>query len=311
MKGENQLLNRNGEEWEEIFLEAFSDNFIPRAKRKDVPQVVIAGLGVLGGSGSELIKPLSKAKKIGQFYAGTYRGVPLAVICQSVGSLATEVTVRVLTRTRARTIIGVGFVGALQKDIAIGDIILPTLAYRGEGTTKYYAPEEMKAIPSPVVQTTLEKALGPKVHVHKGTVFTTGALFRENDDLTTKLSGDGVLGIECETSALFLISKLHNIDAGAILLVTDNPILRLLWSNSDVTKRLERRVSEVVKAAYETARTLAVTAPSGHGFPKNSTLQRIAYLGAPLKNRLRANIDLVYDACTYFDCVSGDIVQTD
>jgi uridine phosphorylase len=250
-------LNRKEKNWEQIILEAICGTFIPKEQREVIPEIVIVGLGLPDVFKREITKPLWKSKKIGQFYVGTYGGVPLAVICQSVGSLATEITIRVLTKTRAKIVIGVGLVGGLQKDITVGRAILPTLALRGEGTTSYYASKNVEAIPNHVVQAALEKALASNMDFHKGVVFTTAALIKEDDKFINKLSNDGVIGIECETSALFLISKLYGINAGAVLLVTDNPLLKLIWSDPSIGKKLGACFSQVVKTAYEAARFLS------------------------------------------------------
>jgi uridine phosphorylase len=249
-------MERKGETWENLFLEAFSNNFISRDMREKIPEVVIVGLGLQEGDGKQLLGPLRKVKKVGQFYVGKYKDVPLAVICQSMGSLATEVTLRVLTKTSAKMVVGVGFVGALQPNIKVGSIILPTLAQRGEGTTGYYTSKEVEAVPSPAVLDALEKVLNQKTRFYKGSVFTTAALIKEDEQLISKLNSEGVLGIECETSALFLISKLYGIHSGAVLVATDNPFLKLLWLDPGAGRELKKGFSQTIKAAYDAAEVL-------------------------------------------------------
>jgi uridine phosphorylase len=258
--------NQNGQ-WEQLFLDAFSRSYLPSDKLSDIPEVVIVGLGILENNQKQLLKPLNKVKKVGQFYVGEYHGVPLAVVCQDMGALATEVTLRVLTKTRAKTVIGVGFVGGLQSSIEVGNIVLPTSAKRGEGTTKYYAPEEVAAVPSMAVQEALEKSLPPETHVHKGPVFTTAALIRESEEFISKLSSEGVFGIECEMSALFLISQMFGIQSGAILVVTDNPLLKRLWLDPGAEKEISRGLSQSITAAYNAAEALETQ----HGAPHSKS----------------------------------------
>ncbi|MCW4010392.1 MAG: hypothetical protein NWF05_07205 [Candidatus Bathyarchaeota archaeon] len=250
------MQNREGS-WEEKFLDAFSRGCLPKDKRQDIPEVVLVGLGIQRNNEELLLKPLSKVKKTGQFYIGKYNEVPLAVVCQDMGALATEITVRVLSKTPAKVIVGVGFAGALQGSIKMGDVILPTAAMRGEGTTRYYAPENVAAAPSAAIQETLEKALPQETPVHKGPVYTTAALIKEETQLISKLNREGILGIECETSALFLISQLCGIQAGAVLAVSDNPFLNQLWLDSGANKQIRRGLSQSVKAAYDAAETLS------------------------------------------------------
>lgn len=246
-----------GVEWEQRILEATTEMFIPRNRLNEIPDTVILLLGLPNSLQSKLSKTLRKTKRIGQFRVGTYCDVPIAVVCQSIGSINTEIILRVLTRTRAKTVIGVGFVGALQNNISIGSFILPTLALRGEGTTAYYAPQEVQAVPSPMVQTAIENAMPSDVSFHKGKVFTTAAMIKEEDALITRLARDGVLGIECETSALFLISKIYGINAGAILQVTDNPLLKIVWSDPRFKRELLEGSSQLVRVVYEAAKNLS------------------------------------------------------
>jgi len=250
-------LSEKEKKWEHLFLEEFSNNVIPKDKRDAIPETVILGLGFKNGYEERLAKPLHRSKKIGQFHVGTYNDLPMATVCQSMGSLNTEVVVRVLTKTPVRSVVGVGLAGALQKDIGVGSIILPTLALRGEGTTDYYAPKDIEAVPSSTVQNALAEALGESAVFHKGSVFTTGALIKEDDEIICKLNKEGVLGIECETSVLFLVSRLYGIDSGAILLVSDNPLLKILWCDPGMTREFEKGFAQVVKAAYEAASTIA------------------------------------------------------
>lgn len=249
-------MERKDENWEQLFLEAFSNNLVPRDKREEIPEVVILGMGLQGDE--SLLKPLRKTKRVGQFYVGKYNDVPLAVICQSMGALPTEVTLRVLTKTPAKTVVGVGFVGALQSNIDVGSIILPTLAQRGEGTTNYYASREVEAVSDLTVQEALEKFIPKNTCFHKGPIFTTAALVKEDETLISKLNNTGVLGIECETSALFIISKLYDIRSGAILVVTDNPFLKQLWLDPGAGQKLQKGFSQAINTAYAAAESLSI-----------------------------------------------------
>ena len=243
--------------WENLFLNAFSRSFLPTDKLQEIPEVVIVGLGILENNQKRLLKPLSKTRKVGQFYVGEYRGTPIAVVCQDMGSLAMEVTLRVLSKTRAKTVIGVGFVGGLQSSIEVGNVVLPTSAKRGEGTTQYYAAQDVQALPTSAVQDALEKALPAETHLHKGPVFTTAALIKEDDDFISNLNRESFLGIECETSALFLIGQFCGMQTGAVLVATDNPLTKRLWLDEGAEKEISRGLSQSITAAYNAAQILS------------------------------------------------------
>lgn len=244
-------MDKNLISWESILLEAVCGSYIPNEGRGEIPETVLISLGLPDILRKALENPLQKVKKIGKFLVGSYDEIPIGLFHQGLGSLPTEIIVRVLTKTPARNVIGVGLVGGLQEDVVVGDVILPTLSIRGEGTTSYYAKRNMMAIPNPKIQNVLERTMASDLKIHKGEVFTTSAFIKEDDNLITRLHEDGVLGIECETSVLFLISRLYGLDSGAILLVTDNPFLKVIWTDSSVGESIEKGFAKMTKAAYK------------------------------------------------------------
>lgn len=249
-------MEKNGEEWENILLQAIMNGFVKEEKRKDIPPVVIVGLGLPRFFREKLVGFLRKTREVGKFHVGKYHDTDLAVVFQGVGSVDAEITTRVLAGIGVRTVIGVGLVGGLQANIDIGSIILPTHALRGEATTSYYASKDFKAVPSPLVQAALERAVGSKTVLHEGKIFTTPVMIKEDNDLISRLSGEGVLGIECECSTMFVVSKLHGVEAGAGLLVTDKPVEKLVWSSPQVGERIAKGFPILAEAAFEAARSL-------------------------------------------------------
>lgn len=78
---------------------------------------------------------------------GTISGVPVAVASSSkFGSPSVAMVTDILGITSAKTIIGVGYCGALQADINCGDLIIVTGAVRDEGTTSRYVPLSFPAV---------------------------------------------------------------------------------------------------------------------------------------------------------------------
>jgi len=131
--------------------------------------------------------------------------------------------------------IGIGYVGATQEDLEIGDVIIPDEAIIGEGTTSYYFPENSsfppvlkkgyQAKPSPIILDKLiREAKKEKVDFRLGPIYTTESFPMETPEMIKSLNEKGVLGLDMETSSLFSVSDYHGKDAAAILVVTDNQL---------------------------------------------------------------------------------------
>ena len=73
----------------------------------------------------------------------------------------------------ARVFIGVGLITTIHPDIKIGDIIILTLAIRGEGNSYYYLPKEINATPDQEVVNAIIISLALLVYFRKNLQFQT------------------------------------------------------------------------------------------------------------------------------------------
>ena len=101
--------------------------------------------------------------------------------------------------------------GCLNKEIARGKIMIPTDAYRDEGTSYHYAPAsdyiEMKNA-SKVVEFMKEKDL-PYV---TGKTWTTDSFYRETEGNKDLRKLDGCISVEMECSAYQAVCDFRNLD---------------------------------------------------------------------------------------------------
>jgi uridine phosphorylase len=116
----------------------------------------------------------------------------------------------------------VGYCGAIQDDIGVGEIVLPTRAVREEGTSYHYLPPGEECEPEKTLVHQLDRWLRQRgISVRAGTIWTTDALYRETRQKIQKYRRQGVLGVDMETSALFAVGKARKGDVVALLLVSD------------------------------------------------------------------------------------------
>jgi len=117
--------------------------------------------------------------------------------------------------------------GLKQKNNQVGDLILPIAAIRGEGTSNDYFPAEVPALPA----FALQKAISTTIRDYAfdywtGTVYTTNRRVWEFDlRFKRYLSRIRALAIDMETATLFTVGFHNGIPTGALLLVSDMPMI--------------------------------------------------------------------------------------
>lgn len=132
-----------------------------------------------------------------------------------------------LTAIRPKAVLFLGKCGGLKKINSLGDFILPIAAIRGEGTSNIYMPAEVPALPA----FSLQRAVSSTIRNHEkdywtGTVYTTNRRVWEHDDVFKDyLKKTRCMGIDMETATLFTVGFANEIPTGALLLVTDQPMI--------------------------------------------------------------------------------------
>lgn len=152
-----------------------------------------------------------------------------------------------------------GKCGGLKKKNEVGDFILPIAAIRGEGTSNDYFPPEVPALPA----FNLQKAISTTIRDHKkdywtGTVFTTNRRVWEYDNKFKKyLQKTRAMAIDLETATIFTVGFANEIPTGALLLVTDQPMIstgvKTDQSDMDVTKNY---VDEHIKIGIDSLKQI-------------------------------------------------------
>ena len=91
--------------------------------------------------------------------------------------------------------------GCLNKDIARGRVMVPTAAYRDEGTSYHYAPaSDYIDIPGSCVVEAFMKENG--LPYAMGKTWTTDAIFRETENNFEARKADGCLSVEMECAGV-------------------------------------------------------------------------------------------------------------
>lgn len=151
----------------------------------------------------------------------------ISIINFGMGSPTAATVMDLLSAVMPRAVLFLGKCGGLKRKNRIGDLILPIAAIRGEGTSNDYFPPEVPALPA----FTLQRAVSSTVRDHgrdywTGTVYTTNRRVWEHDDaFKVYLRRTRCMAIDMETATLFSVGFANKIPTGALLLVSDQPMI--------------------------------------------------------------------------------------
>lgn len=151
----------------------------------------------------------------------------ITIINFGMGSPNAATVMDLLSAISPKGVLFLGKCGGLKKKSEIGDLILPIAAIRGEGTSADYFPVEVPALPA----FALQKAISTTIREHEkdywtGTVYTTNRRVWEWDEQFKNYLRDiRAMAIDMETATIFITAFKNEIPAGALLLVSDQPMV--------------------------------------------------------------------------------------
>jgi len=151
----------------------------------------------------------------------------ITIISFGMGSPNAATMMDLLSAIHPKAVLFLGKCGGLKKKNEIGDLILPIAAIRGEGTSNDYFPPEVPALPS----FALQKAISTTIRDYQqdywtGTVYTTNRRVWEWDEpFKEYLRKVRAMAIDMETATIFLTAFANEIPVGALLLVSDQPMI--------------------------------------------------------------------------------------
>lgn len=151
----------------------------------------------------------------------------LSIVNFGMGSANAATIMDLLVARQPKGVLFLGKCGGLKTSTEIGHFILPIAAIRGEGTSNDYYPPEVPALPS----FKLHKFISDKIvqcnqEYRTGVIYTTNRRVWEWDELfKDRLRKLSALGIDMETATVFIVGHANEIARGALLLVSDVPMI--------------------------------------------------------------------------------------
>ncbi len=204
------------------------DNWLPRYTGMAVEKF---GKYILLTNFNQYLEHFAKINKVA--IVGKDKAMPCAtagnitLINFGMGSANAATIMDLLSAIAPKACLFLGKCGGLKAKNKVGDLILPIAAIRGDGTSRDYFPKEVPALPA----FSLQKAVSTTIRNHNrdywtGTVYTTNRRVWEHDKEFKKyLRTTRSMAIDMETATIFITGFANRIPTGALLLVSDQPMI--------------------------------------------------------------------------------------
>lgn len=166
----------------------------------------------------------------------------ITIINFGMGSPNAATVMDLLSAIHPQAVLFLGKCGGLKKKNKLGDLILPIAAIRNEGTSDDYLPPEVPALPAFSLQRAVSSSIRDSGKDYwTGTVFTTNKRVWEYDERFKKyLEKTRAMAIDMETATIFTVGFYNEIPTGALLLVSDQPMI----STGIKTAASDKRVTQ-------------------------------------------------------------------
>jgi AMP nucleosidase len=151
----------------------------------------------------------------------------ITIINFGMGSANAATVMDLLSAISPKAVLFLGKCGGLKNNNSLGDYILPIAAIRGEGTSNDYFPPEIPSLPAFSLLRAVSGEIRDKGRDYwTGTIYTTNRRVWEHDEaFKDYLRRTRAMGVDMETATLFTVGFANHIPTGALLLVSDQPMI--------------------------------------------------------------------------------------
>jgi uridine phosphorylase len=158
---------------------------------------------------------------------GYYRGRHITATSTGMGCPSTAIAVEELARVGVTSFIRVGSSAAVQPGIAPGDLLVSEGSFRNDGTTDAYLPKGFPAVPDlsltlALAQHSERLAAASGTRSHTGISVSDDAFYAETPEWIDQLQRMGILNVEMEASALYIVARMRGLRAGMVCACSSN-----------------------------------------------------------------------------------------
>ena len=184
----------------------------------------------------------------------------ITIINFGMGSPNAATIIDLLSAITPKAVLFLGKCGGLKAKNKLGDLILPIAAIRSEGTSDDYLPPEVPALPAFMLQRAVSTSIRDYGRDYwTGTVLTTNKRVWEYDERFKKyLRKTRAMAIDMETATIFSVGFANSIPSGALLLVSDQPMISTgIKTDASDQKVTEKFVEDHIKIGIEALKLIA------------------------------------------------------
>ncbi|MEU9375771.1 hypothetical protein AB0D94_18580 [Streptomyces sp. NPDC048255] len=173
-------------------------------------------------------------------------GRRIAILTAKLGAPAAAMAVQAAAARGVRTLIGLGYCGAIEDGLGCGDLLVPTGAVAAEGTSIAHTRERYPAVADHrLVRALHDSAPGT---LHDGLVYSLDAVFTQDSGLIERCRRLRVSGIDMETSAVLTVARLSGVRAATVLVASDHPGLGLHTDGTLLGAGMDRAMGLALEA---------------------------------------------------------------
>jgi uridine phosphorylase len=197
--------------------------------------------GVCGDGKAKFVANLGSEMGANPIYEIEFEGKRAAVYHPGVGAPLAGGFLDEVIALGCRKFVACGGAGVLNREIAVGHVVVPTSAVRDEGTSYHYLPpsREVTAHPDGVaaIEATLKHHHVPYV---TGKTWTTDALYRETRAKMERRKAEGCITVEMEAAAFFAVAQFRGVKFAQLLYGGDD-ISGDEWDHREWQRQLSSR----------------------------------------------------------------------
>jgi len=174
-------------------------------------------------------------------YEIDYQGQRLAFFHPGVGAPLAVGLLEEMMAVGCREFIACGGCGVLDREVAVGHVLLPVATIRDEGTSYHYLPPSREVAMDPRGVSALETVLNRHgLEYLRIKTWTTDAIYRETHTKAAVYLAEGCLAVEMEAAAFFAAAKFRDVPFGQLLYGGD-AVIAEEWDGRDWETRTDIR----------------------------------------------------------------------
>ncbi|MBC7810622.1 MAG: nucleoside phosphorylase [Burkholderiales bacterium] len=185
------------------------------------------------GETAKLVTNLTSESGKHPIYETEIDGRRLAFAHPGVGAPFSAAFLEEVIALGGRKFIACGGSGALDANVTVGHVVIPTAAVRDEGTSYHYLPPSREVSASAEAIAAIEATLiAHEVPYVIGKTWTTDAIYRETVARIARRRDEGCITVEMEAAAFFAVAQFRGVTFGQLLYGGDD-LSGSVWDHRD------------------------------------------------------------------------------